>query len=239
MKNVFLISILVVLISSCAQNDQVLEKLAAYNIESEFLTMNLRDADAEHFFKLKSTTINGDEKKVLVATFDPSKNIGERWMLDSIDFDEPAHEDLMEFDKVHNTKKQDVNGMIDNKSWHIEKEDDVYMVLGFKYDKRSLPKKFSFLGDCKGLAHYNKKTERLEKAEYVNEKPLIVKVFDVTRLDMVVHYDYFEEEDIYLIRKEQLDMDVKFFGQLIPINETNEYSRYRRIEISEGSSESF
>jgi len=70
-----------------------------------------------------------------------------------------------------------VNGEIDENAWGIEKDDNEFLVIKFKYDKTTLPKKYAFLGDCKGLAYFNKKTLRLEKAEFVNEQPLKIKIF--------------------------------------------------------------
>lgn len=215
-------------ISAFSQTEEVMKKLKEYNISSEVLSSNLKDADAEHFFDLKITTITDSDTKIEKGKFDPTKNIGERWMLLSVDGETPSKKDLKNFDKAHNTKLDDVNGKVDENSWVIETDDDEYFVISFKYDKTSLPKKYTFLGDCKGLAYFNKKTARLEKAEFINEQPLKIKIFNVTKLDMVIYYFLNEEEHIYLVQKEDLEMQVKLLGQLVTIKEINEFSNYKK-----------
>lgn len=230
MRQVFLLLILTASLCSCTQKEEVMKKLNEHQITGELLTMNLKDSDAEHYFDLKNTSINGTETKIVESIFDPSKNIGERWILVSVDQISPSTKEFKEFDKHHNTKHKGINGKVDESSWEIERDDEAYLIISFKYDKKSLPKKFSFLGDCKGLAYYNKKTGKLEKTEFVNEKPFTIKMYNVTRLDMVVRYEFHEKEAIYLIDIEELDMEVSLLGQLVPINEVNEYSNYRKID---------
>lgn len=158
MKQLLLLIALTTSLSTFAQKSEVINKLKEYHFTDEFLTTNLKDADAEHYFDVKITTINSPETKIEEAKFDPSKNIGVRWILLSVDGDNPSKKDLKNFDKAHNTKIDDINGRIDDNSWGIEKDDSDYLVINFKYDKTSLPKKYDYLGDFKGLAFFNKKT---------------------------------------------------------------------------------
>jgi len=53
-------------------------------------------------------------------------------------------------------------------------------------------------------------------------------MFKVTKLDMVVTYTYSSEEQTYLIKKENLTMEVKLLGQLISLEEINEFSNYKK-----------
>jgi len=230
MRQALLLIVITASLTSCAQKEDVEKKFNEYQLSAKFLTTNLKDADAEHYFDLKTTIVNGAETKIVESTFDPSKNVGKRWNLVSVNQVSPLIKEIKEFDKTHNTTQEGVNGQIDASSWNIEKDDDAYLVLSFRHDKKSLPRKFSFLGDCKGLAYYNKKTERLEKTEFVNEKPLKIKVFNVTRLDMVVHYKFNHEDAVYLIHTEELDMEVMLLGQIVPIKEINEYGNYSKAE---------
>ena len=230
MKHVCLLVFLISTLSSCAENEAASEKLEKYKITADLLTRNLRDADAEHFFQLKSTLINGEEVKTVESTFDPTRDIGERWNLVSVNGSGPTAADHKEFDRAHNTKRKAINGRVNHKSWGIEKDDEDSLIIRFKYDKKSLPKKYSFLGDCQGLAYFNRTTERLEKAEFVNEKPIKIKFLNVGKLDMVVHYEFHEEEGHYLIKSEELDMEVNLLGQLLPVKEHNEYINYRKVD---------
>jgi len=45
---------------------------------------------------------------------------------------------------------------------------------------------------------------------------------------MVVNYEYNEDEKNYFVQKEDLDMEVKLLGQLVTINEINEFSNYKK-----------
>ena len=49
-------------------------------------------------------------------------------------------------------------------------------------------------------------------------------------LDMVVLYNFHEDEGIYLIHEEKLDMEVKLLGQLVSIREHNTYQNYRKMK---------
>jgi len=231
MRHAFLFLFLIITLFSCAENEAVSKKLEKYKITADLLTRNLKDSDAEHFFQLKSTVVNGDEVKTLESSFDPTRDIGERWNLLSVNGTDPTDADHREFDRSHNTKRKAINGQVDQKSWGIEKEDQDSLIISFKYDKKSLPKKYAFLGDCQGLAYFNKISGRLEKAEFVNEKPLKIKFLSVSSLDMVVHFEFFQEEGHYLIKSEELDMEVKMFGQLLPVKENNEYINYRKVDL--------
>lgn len=229
-RSAFLLLTLMAFISACTTNEEVLRELENHKITGELLTHNLRDADARHYFELKSVMINGEEKSITESTFDPTKEIGKRWTLVSVDGNTPTDQEQKDFDKTHNTKRKDINGRVDKKSWGIEKNNKDSLIFSFRFDKQSLPHKYAFLEECKGLAYYNKQTGRLEKAEFVNEKPIKIKLLNVSRLDMIVYFEYREEEGNYLIRSEELDMDVSLFGQEVLIRENNEYSNYRLVD---------
>lgn len=213
-----------------AQTDEIKKLLDAYQVTGDLLTTNLKDADAEHYFELHSSTSNGGEISTYKSIFDPSKKVGQRWILKSVNGENPSAKDIRDYDKLHNTKKQDINGKVDERAWEIIKDDPDSLILAFKYAKKTLPKKYDFLGDCIGLAYFNKKTGHLEKAEFVNEEPIKISVFNVQNLDMVVLYKFHEEEGIYVIDKEELDMEVNLLGQQVSIREQNDYQNYRKIK---------
>ena len=229
MKKLIILVVLSLSVSAFAQKSEVMKKLNEYNFSSKLVTTNLKDSDAEHFFDAKITTINSNETVVEKAKFDPTKEVGHKWILLSVNGEEPSKHDLKKFDKAHNTTQDGINGTVDDDAWTIEKDDANYLVIGLKYNKASLPKKYAFLGDCKGLAFFNKKTNRLEKAEFVNEGPIKIKMFNVTNLDMVVTYLYNEKEDTYFIEKEELDLDVNILDQNVKIKEISEYSNYKKM----------
>ena len=228
MRTILLLLSITISSALFAQKSEILDKFKEYEFSVEFLNQGLKDANADHFFDAKITTVNGTETKIEEAKFDPKKKIGERWSLISVNGNVPTKKETKLFNKSYNTTEPDINGKVDENSWEIEKDDENYLVISFKYEKASLPKKYAFLGDCIGLAYFNKQTKKLEKAEFVNDKPLKIKILNVTKLDMVVLYSYDENEKIYLIQKEDLRMEVKLLGQIVNVNEITVFSNYKK-----------
>ncbi len=228
MKNILFIVALMISISAFSQNEEVLNKLKKAGITSDLLTSNLKDGDAEYFYDVKITTVNNSKKKVEECSFDPTKEIGKRWILKSVNGKSPSKKDLKNFDKTHNTKQPDVNGKVDESSWKIEKDDTDYLLVSFQYEKTSLPQKYTYLGDCRGVTYFNKKSGNIEKTEFTNKKPIKIKIFNVTKLNMVVTYFYDENLQTYLVKEEDLDMKVKLLGEVVDINEKSEFSNYRK-----------
>ena len=228
MKQFTLLLALLVSLSAMAQKSVVLDKLKEYQFSEDLLTENLKDADAQYYFNLKTTTVETDKTKIEDGEFDPTRPIGQRWKLLSVDGNTPSKKEVKKYNKAHNTTQNDVNGQLDDNAWKIEQDDANTLVISFKYDKSTLPKKYAFLGDCKGMAFFNKSTKKLEKAEFVNVGDLKIKIFNVTNLDMVVYYSP-DDELAGLIEKEELLMNVKLLGEIVEIKEINEYSNYKRI----------
>lgn len=215
-----------VTISSFAQKEEVLKRLAEYNIEGDFLAENLKDQDATHSFDLKCNNTSNGTTKVELAHFDATKPVGGKWTLKSVDGVTPTSHEIKQFHKTHNTEKKSINGKIDDTSWKIVTDDTEYLVVSFKYDKETLPKKYAFLGDCTGTAYINKKTTKLEKITFVNDGPMKVKMLNVTKLNMNVVYSYNKDLDTYLMQKETLLMEVTALGTAVAVEETNEYTNY-------------
>ncbi len=212
-----------------AQLETVEKRLLELGIEEDFLTQNLKDSDAEHSFNLKTINISSTEKKVERARFDPTKPIGEKWILVDVNGQAPTKKELKQFDKAHNTKKEDINGEVDDSSWKIVQDDDNYLAISYHLDPKTLPTKYRFLASCVGTAYINKKSKKLERAEYINNAPLKIKIFNVTKLDMKVYFQYNVDEETYFITTEEIDMVVKMLGQEVEILEKNEFSDYKKI----------
>jgi hypothetical protein len=151
MKKILFFIALTISVSAFSQNEEVMKKLKEAGITSELLSSNLKDSDAEYFYDVKITTVNSSETKVEECKFDPTKKIGERWILKTVNGGTPSKKDLKNFDKAHNTKQPDINGKVDESSWGIEKDDADYLVVSFKYDKTSLPKNMLSLEIVKDL----------------------------------------------------------------------------------------
>ena len=227
MKNACIFLLSLVTFIATAQKSEVLKTLKEYHFDENFLLENVKDSDAQYSFDVNTTNVIGGKTTIQIAKFDATQEVGKRWILLKENGKEPTKKQLRTFDKTHNTKDK-VNGTIDDNSWRIEKDTDNEIVISFQYDKKSLPKRFRYLGDCKGLAYFNKKTKKLEKAEYVNLKDIQIKIFKVKKLDLVVYYDYNNEFNTYLISKEDIRMTIKFLGQIMEANDINILSNYKK-----------
>lgn len=213
-----------------AQTSEIEQKFNEYQFSEGFLTESLKDDNTDHSFDAEITSIYDTETKIEEAKFDPTKKEGERWILVSVNNGVPTKKEIKQFNKAHNIKQPEIKVEVNESSWGIESDDIDYLVISFKYDPLSLPKKYAYLGDCKGLAFFNKKTKTLEKAEFVNEKPLKVKFLNVTKLDMVITYKYNEEENLYLIQKEDIRMDAELLGQVAHVNNITVFSNYVKLK---------
>ena len=130
--SIFLFSIFSLQIA--AQNNNIKEVLKEHDFEIQFLTTSLKDGNAEYHFDVQISTTTGNKLTVEKAKFDPSKPVGERWVLLTVNNDTPSKDDLNKFDKAHNTQKSGVNGKIDKSSWAIVTDDSDYLVLSYKFD---------------------------------------------------------------------------------------------------------
>jgi len=211
-----------------AQKTDVESKLIEYGITSDALDHAMKDAGAVYSFNLKTTTESDGKTDIEESHFAPNQPVGSKWILDSHNGNAPSKKQLKNFDKVHNTKVEGIDGKVDDTSWKILTDDESIFTISFSYDKSSLPKKYQFLGDCTGTAVFNKKTKSLEKVEFVNNVPLHIKFFNVSKLNMVVTYIKFDGK--FVMETETIDMTVDMLGQSITVKEKMEYTNYKKVK---------
>ncbi len=219
-------------LAATGQKGLVLEKLNAYQFPDDILTQGLESAfpDLEHSFDVTITSTTDTEKIVEKARYNPKKKNGDRWSLEAINGAAPSKKEIKSFKREHGKKESMEKRRIDAASWTIDRDDAEYLVVGFTYDKSTLPYGYEFLKYCPGKAYLNKRTKRLEKAVFHNERPIKVWPLKVSELHMVVEYGYNESEMIYQVQKETMDMTVTSFGQSVPIKDVYEYSNYIKID---------
>ena len=212
-----------------AQEPGLHAKLKQYDFETAFLTTSLKDADAEHQFNLTTTIMSTKDTTVEKIKFDPAREIGTRWELLFVNNSKPTEDELDEFDYTHNTKAKKVNATVDETTLKVHAEDEYYLVVEFSFDKKTLPQKAKYLKDCVGYAHINKKTKKLEKAEFKNTEQLRVRTIKVNQLKMTVNYSFLRQEGVYQISDEIMEMSTFYHGRFIDVTIENQYSDYKRI----------
>ncbi|TDQ11253.1 hypothetical protein [Pedobacter metabolipauper] len=228
MKKLFLLTFLnlSVLVSS-AQKSVVLDAFKKHGIDPSILDPASKEWPQNYKFDYKYTSVTGDKEKITLAKFDPSKPKEEQWTVISVKGKKPSTSDIKSFRK--NQSKSPVSAKTDERTYKIEKENAEYLVITYKQDPASLPAEALFMKDCKLYMIINLKTKRLEKLQSLNEKPLKIKIFNAEKLDLVVKFTYNEQEKRYFTVSEDLNLMVKFLGQLAPMETISEYSNYKKI----------
>ncbi len=214
------------------QEQQVIDKLKELGIPVNF--MDESDDRTNYSFVCNyssETTALGTTTEVTKKSYSYDPAGGEtKFRLISINGNTPTEKENLDFDKEQNGKESGDAGKPDTKSLTFVSEDENQLVIGFRYRAKSLPEKYKFLKDCKGEAYINKNTNHLEKIKFFNEKDLRYHILKITKLDMLQVLKYMPETSTYLIEKEVLEMDMKYFGTIAKGVETTEYSGHTHIK---------
>ena len=213
-----------------AQENTVVDKLKDYYFSTELLAKGIggMDVNADYSFTVTMASSTGSEKIVERASYDVNKAEGTRWTLLSYNGMAPSKKELKAFKKEHNFKEEEITATIDDTSWDIELDNDKYLEVSFKYNPSTLKRRTKYFADIMGKAYFNKNTKRLEKTEYINDKPTKIKPFTVSEFYMVVNYVFNETEDKYQVESEEINMDAKMFGEVVPVKHIYEYSNYSK-----------
>ena len=212
-----------------AQKAEVEKKLQEYGIPQGFFENNLKDENANHTFKTKTTNVTSTETKVEVAAFDPTQPEGERWKLLSVNGNEPSKKEIKQFNKSHNISDKSEFGEPDDDDWRIAEDNDQELIVEVRYRENHLPHKYKFLAGCVGKVFIDKKRKLLEKMEFYNTEPLKIKISNVDKLDMTVFYQLEEGTRTYLIKQEDILMTARLLGQSVEVKETIVFFDYERI----------
>ncbi|MES2458912.1 MAG: hypothetical protein V4594_25400 [Bacteroidota bacterium] len=208
-----------------AQKQAVLDAFKKHDIDPVLLEP--RQQPDNYSYDFKYTSIAGEKATVTIAKYDPSKPLDDRWTVVSVKGKAPSSGEIKTFKKAHS--KQPVVSKIDEATYLIEKETPEYLVISYKQDPSSIPDEAKFMKDCRQHMTINLKTRRMEKLQSLNEKPLKIKIFNAQKLDLVVKFTWNEQEQRYLTESEDLNLIVKFLGQLAPMETISEYSNYKKI----------
>jgi len=213
---------------SFAQKSLVFDAFTKHGIDAAILDAEIKKRPDNYAFDFKYTSIASNKETVTMASFDPSKPEQERWTVISVKGKAPSASDIKTFRKNH-AQPQPIAGKVDDSTYKIEKENADVLVISYKQDPTSLPSEAAFMKDCRVYMTVNLKTKRLEQVQSLNEKKLKIKIFNAEKLDLVVKFIYNETEKRYFTKSEDLNLIIKFLGQLAPMETLSEYSNYRKI----------
>ncbi len=235
MKKTILLSAMAILFglftnsSLFGQKAEVEKKLQEYGIPKGIFEDNLKDENANHSFKIKTTTITDQETKVEVGFFDPTLPDGERWELISVNGSEPTKKQIKQFHKEHKTSENSGMGEPEDNDWKILDDNDSELVISFRYREENLPHKYKFLAKCTGKVFIDKNNKKLDRMEFNSNGPMKVKIFNVDKLEMTIKYQLEESTQTYLMEKEDIVMDARILGQTVEVKTISEFSDYKKV----------
>ncbi|PZF71638.1 hypothetical protein [Taibaiella soli] len=210
-----------------AQKATVVAAFEKYNIDQTILDPSIKKTPDDLSYDYKYTSTANEKQKVTTAKYDPTKPVGNRWILTAVEGKVPTDADIKKFNKDH-SKPVPNGSKIDEASMKVEKETPDQLVISYKLDPTGLPSEASFLKDCRNYLTINLQTKRLEQLQTLNEKPVKIKIFNASKLDLVIKYNYNEEMKRYLPQSEDLNLIVKFLGQEAPMETLSEYSNFAK-----------
>ena len=230
------LSILLLLIFNFthAQRNIIDTQLEAYNIPVDFVTQTLKNGDAEHYYKFRAVTWipsrQGMEEIVEEGEFNPVLPVGERWKLLKINGRPPDKKEEKKFNKAQNTVEDNIKADIDDQTYRIVDDNENELVISLKFKKESLPKRYTFLGKCSGLAYIDKHQKRLTRIEYRNEDPVKVWTYRATGLSLIQYFTFSEDERTYFIDREEMDIEVEDLGIGKSILCDINYTDYKKVK---------
>ena len=216
--------------NASAQREEILARLKEFKIDEERLSSNIREEDAIHQYKLNSVTGSKDGNVESIAKYDPLKKVGKRWTLLTVNGEAPEKSEIKQFNKLHNPKNKHISGKIEPDSYEIERDDEKFLVVKFRYIKESLPAKFRFLGDCDARVYCKKDVMEISYAEFTNFRPTKVKMFNVSDLIVELYYLYDEESKTYVHDEARFNMMAKVMGSEVEVEMINYYSGYKIVK---------
>ena len=210
--------------------DEVQKRLKEFKINEGWLSSNLKEEDAIHYYKVKSTTgsINGNVTSI--ADYDPRRKTGERTRLLSVNGNPPTKKEAKKYDKRFDRNGNDANGKIDPTSYKIIEDNDEWFVVDFRLIKESLPDHYKFLGDCEAELHCRKDIMRASYSRFRNFQPTKVKMFDADKVDIEIYFTYDDDSESYVHEEARYYIDVKIVGIASEVEVINYYSDYQIVK---------
>lgn len=209
-----------------AQRSTVIAALDKYKIDHKVLEPGMKAVPSDLSYDIKATNVTADKEKVILASYDASKPEGSRWTVNSVDGKAPSSSDINAFMREHG--KAPAAGEVDDNTLTVESEGNGQLVVSYKVKASSLPSEAAFLKDVRTYLTINTQTKHPEKLNSKNEKPLRVKILNVDKMTVDIDYKYDNTLKRVLPVHQELDMGIKFLGRVVSMENTVEYSNFRK-----------
>ena len=210
-----------------AQKSTIITAFLKHNIDTNILDPDIKQRPEDVSFDYKYTSIAAGKEKVTLAKFDATKNGDERWIVLSVNGDSPSATEISTYQKEHRKPKVPA-AKTDTTTMKVEKENQDQLVISYKLDATTIPSEVSFLKDCRNYLTINLGTKKLEQLQMLSEKPVKIKIIKANKVDLNIKYIFDEKLNKYLPISEDLNIDVKFLGQVASMETISEYSNYSK-----------
>lgn len=217
-------------LESKAQVDQIRDRLKEFNIDEHWLSSNLKEEDAIHYYKVKTVTGSNHGNVTSIADYDPRRKDNKRLQLLTIDGHKATKAQEKKYYKRIGGQFKAVNGKIDRQSYKVIKDTEDWFVIDFRLDKESLPEHYKFLGDCTAELHCRKDIMKASYAKFSSFQPTKVRMFDADKVDLEVYYKFDEASNTYVHDEARYYMEVKMLGLPTEIEMFNYYSDYKVVK---------
>jgi len=230
----FLLVVFSIISQSMAQKislEDLKTRLKEYNVPPDFLEHAVRNANGLYAFDFKM--INGSEDGTPVESmvcYDPNRQKSKRWQLESVNDRKPTKKEVKNFNRINNARGEEVDAQIDSETVNILVDSDKYFSFSFRFVEGSLDPKHSYLEDCEGEIYIQKKTGNIEAVRFENFRETKVRMLKCDKLQVEYELQYMEETEMYVLKKEMIDIRANFMGREVQLGDTGEYINYQRIK---------
>ena len=210
--------------------EEIRHRLRDFQINEDWLSSNLKEEDAIHYYRVKSVTGSKNGNVTSIAEYDPRRKSGDRTHLLTVNGKEATKQEKKKYRKRFGNDGEDANGKIDSNSYKILKDNDDWFVIEFQLIKESLPDRYKFLGDCEAELHCRKDIMKASYARFRNLVPTKVKMFEADKVDIEIYFKFDEETQSYVHEEARYYMDAKVLGVSTEVELLNYYSDYKVVK---------
>ena len=232
-KKFTLLAIIVMSITTFAQNENAIELLKKYGFTTSNVLNVLDLSNSPYSFKSKSSThtyskeSNTDYTYAQEYTYDVNKDLGQRFLLISNNGKTPSKSDIKHFNKSKNASSKIKKTVLKDNDFFVKSDDDKLLIIGFNMPKDELPSKLAYMSHLTGYVYIDKSTSKVTKIEFASNDAFSMKIFHINKMVITIDVSYNEEKKIYYVTKEYTNSDILMFGAVTKSEITEVFSEFK------------
>ena len=216
-----------------AQNDEALAALAEIGFSKTDLSGLASGTDhmSSYFYSVSSHTVGEDGKtNTQQYDHDPTKPVGERFILNTVDGRTPTEDEQKAFHKSHNDEDDHVEQQDDDlvKDIWIMSNDENTLKLGMNFNKKKLHHSQKMMKHFTMNLSIDKNTKSLINAQLVSTEPFtMMLVLKVKNMTINIDYTKLENGD-HVVRSQSVKMKLAVMGSEASAESTEDYTNYHK-----------